>query len=73
MMEQTLTYEQAYKELSEISLEIENETISVDELAIKVRRASELIAICKSKLRDAESEVNKIINQMDQADENKKK
>jgi exodeoxyribonuclease VII small subunit len=72
-MEQTLTYEQAYKELSEISLEIENETISVDELAIKVRRASELIAICKSKLRDAESEVNKIINQMDQADENKKK
>jgi exodeoxyribonuclease VII small subunit len=72
MMEQTITYEQAYKELAEISSAIENETISVDELAVKVKRASELINICRSKLRDAESEVNKIINQMDNDDSKKK-
>jgi len=72
MMEQTITYELAYKELADISSAIENETISVDELAVKVKRASELINICRSKLRDAESEVNKIINQMDN-DESKKK
>jgi exodeoxyribonuclease VII small subunit len=73
MMEQTITYEEAYRELTEIAHEIENETISVDALALKVKRASELITICQSKLRGAESEVNKIISQMDQSDENKKK
>jgi len=72
-MEQTQTYEEAYKELNEIAGEIENDTISVDQLAQKVKRASELIKICQSKLREAETEVNNIITQMDEADENKKK
>ncbi|MGQ2983129.1 exodeoxyribonuclease VII small subunit [Flavobacterium sp.] len=72
-MEQTQTYEEAYKELTAIASEIENDTISVDQLAQKVKRASELIKICQSKLREAETEVNNIITQMDEADENKKK
>jgi exodeoxyribonuclease VII small subunit len=72
-MEQTQTYEEAYKELTAIAGEIENDTISVDQLAQKVKRASELIKICQSKLREAETEVNNIITQMDEADENKKK
>lgn len=72
-MEQTQTYEEAYKELTEIAGEIENDTISVDQLAQKVKRASELIKICQSKLREAETEVNNIITQMDEADESKKK
>lgn len=72
-MEQTQTYEEAYKELTEIAGEIENDTISVDQLSQKVKRASELIKICQSKLREAETEVNNIITQMDEADENKKK
>ena len=72
-MEQTQTYEQAYKELTAIAGEIENDTISVDQLAQKVKRASELIKICQSKLREAETQVNNIITQMDDADENKKK
>jgi exodeoxyribonuclease VII small subunit len=72
-MEHTQTYEEAYKELSEIALEIENDTISVDQLATKVKRASELIKVCQSKLREAETQVNNIITQMDEADESKKK
>ena len=72
-MEQTQTYEQAYQELSEIARDIENETISVDQLAQKVKRASELITFCRSKLRATETEVNNIIAQMDEPDENKKK
>lgn len=65
MMEQTLTYDQAYKELEAIARDIENESISVDELAVKVKRAAELINICDVKLKNAETEVNNIINQMD--------
>ena len=63
-MEQ-LTYEEAYKELKQISSEIENESVSVDVLAARVKRAAELITFCQSKLRATELEVNNIIRQMD--------
>jgi exodeoxyribonuclease VII small subunit len=64
-MAQTLTYEEAYKELVQIAREIETESVSVDVLAQKVRRASELITFCQAKLKSTESEVNKIIAQME--------
>lgn len=64
-METNLTYEVAYKELAEIAREIENESVSVDVLAEKVKRAAELIAFCQTKLRATESEVNKIIKHME--------
>ena len=65
-MEKTLTYEAAYNELALIAKEIENETVSVDVLAQKVKRASELITFCQTKLKNTEAEVNKIINQMEE-------
>jgi len=64
-METNLTYEAAYKELAEIAREIENESVTVDVLADKVKRASELINFCQTKLRNTETEVNKIIKQME--------
>ena len=64
-MEKTLTYEAAYKELDQIAREIQNESVSVDQLAQKVKRASELITFCQGKLRSTETEVNKIIAQME--------
>lgn len=64
-MDQILTYEAAYKELASIAREIENESVSVDVLAQKVKRASELITFCQTKLKSTESEVNKIIAQME--------
>ncbi len=64
-MEKTLTYEAAFNELQEIAEEIESENVQVDVLAQKVKRASELITYCQEKLRSAETEVNKIISQMD--------
>ena len=64
-METNLTYEQAFKELATIASEIENETISVDVLAEKVKKASQLITFCQTKLKSTETEVNKIIAQME--------
>ena len=64
-METTLTYETAYDELVQIAREIEEESVSVDVLAQKVKRASELITFCQGKLKSTESEVNKIIAQME--------
>lgn len=65
MVNKDLTYEQAYAELKQIAEEISKETVSVDVLASKVKRASELITLCQTKLRSTEQEVNKIIAQMD--------
>ncbi|HWW38779.1 exodeoxyribonuclease VII small subunit [Pedobacter sp.] len=64
-MEENLTYEAAYQELAEIAQEIETESVSVDVLAQKVKRASDLISFCQGKLRSTEEEVTKIIKQMD--------
>jgi exodeoxyribonuclease VII small subunit len=64
-MEKNLNYEEAYQELAHIAAEIETESVSVDVLAEKVKRASVLIAFCQSKLRSTETEVNKIIKQME--------
>ena len=66
-MEKNLTYEEAYLELASIAKDIENESVSVDVLAEKVKRASELITFCQTKLKSTESEVNKIITQMENA------
>ncbi|KIC89606.1 exodeoxyribonuclease VII small subunit [Flavihumibacter sp. ZG627] len=64
-MENHLTYESAYAELQEIATEIENETITVDQLAQKLNRAANLIEFCQAKLRSTETEVNKIIGNME--------
>ena len=63
-MEANLNYEQAFKELADIAREIEQESISIDVLAQKVKRAAELITLCQAKLRSTEIEVNKIISQL---------
>ena len=64
-MENTMNYETAYAELQQITRDIESEAVSVDVLAEKVKRASELIEFCQSKLRSTEQEVNNIIRQME--------
>lgn len=65
MTEPILSYEAAYKELAAIAREIESETVTVDELAKKVKRAAELVAYCQNKLRATEAEVTRIISQME--------
>ena len=65
-METNLNYEAAYKELAQIAKEIETDTVSIDVLAQKVKRASELITFCQTKLKSTETEVNSIISKMEQ-------
>jgi exodeoxyribonuclease VII small subunit len=44
---------------------MESGQINVDELSLKVKRAAELIKICKVKLHDTESDVQKILKDLD--------
>ena len=64
-MENNLTYEGAMEELKEIALQIDNESVTVDVLAEKVKRASELIEFCQLKLKSTETEINQIIKKME--------
>ena len=54
----TLTYNEAYAELEKLVHQLEDDSIQLDTLAEKVVRAKELIAICETKLRTIEGEVN---------------
>ena len=64
-MEQDLTYDKAYIELKSIAQQIDSESITVDVLAQKVKRAADLIKFCQEKLRATETEVDNIIKQME--------
>ncbi len=63
--EKNLTYQQALDELTTLVAELENETILIDDLAEKVKRASDLIQYCQSKLTHTNTEVKKIIPNLD--------
>ncbi|WP_207425047.1 exodeoxyribonuclease VII small subunit [Pedobacter sp. SYSU D00535] len=62
-MEENLSYEAAYKELEQIYQDINNEEVSIDELAEKVKRASVLIGFCQRKLRGTEEEIEGILRE----------
>lgn len=63
-MEKKISYTEAITELEAIVTEIEEGEITIDTLSEKVKRASELIRICKGKLTSTESDVNKILGEI---------
>ena len=60
-MKKEVLYTDAINELEEIVSSIESEDVNVDELSVKVKRAAELIKVCKNKLQTTEEEVNSIL------------
>jgi exodeoxyribonuclease VII small subunit len=64
-MSKTPSYTEAFEELQLITREIESGDISVDQLAEKVKRASDLIRLCRAKLSSTEEEVNKVLKEME--------
>lgn len=65
MEEIKLSYKKAMAEIEEIVAKLEDNRLDVDELSEKVKRVSQLIAFCKSKLHDTEAEVENILKTMD--------
>ena len=68
-MNQNLTYKEATQELEAILKAIETDAVDVDELTQKVQRSSELIKICKQKLRSAEAAINQVFEDIECNDE----
>lgn len=59
--QQEPSYTEAIAEIERILERFRSEEMDVDSLAAEVRRATELIAVCKAKLQKAEEEVNNIL------------
>ncbi|MFN4286624.1 MAG: exodeoxyribonuclease VII small subunit [Lacibacter sp.] len=64
-MNHELSYTEAFEELQQIVTEMEQGEITVDELSAKVKRAAQLIKICKQKLTATEQDVNAILKELD--------
>ncbi|MEN9442722.1 MAG: exodeoxyribonuclease small subunit [Bacteroidota bacterium] len=64
-MANEITYTVAFEELQQIVRDMEDGEITVDELAIKVKRAAELIKVCKNKLTSTEEDVNLILKELE--------
>jgi exodeoxyribonuclease VII small subunit len=64
-MSKQMNYVEAFDELQQIVSDIEEGEITVDELSAKVKRAAELIRVCKLKLTTVEGDVNKILEELE--------
>lgn len=57
MEKKKITYKQAIEEVEQILERFNGEQMDVDELGAQVKRAADLVRLCKEKLRKAEQEV----------------
>lgn len=63
-MTEEISYTDAYNELQKIVSEMENSGIPIDELDVRIKRASELLKICKDKLFKTEKNVKDILEEI---------
>ena len=55
----------AMQELESILERIDGDDIDLDQLATELRRATELLELCRGKIRKADIEVNQIVKQLE--------
>ena len=60
-----LGYAEAMTELEGILEELEGDHLDVDVLAERVRRASELIKLCRTRISRAQDDVNRIVTDLE--------
>ena len=67
--EPSLSFREAMDELEGILQRIEGEEIDIDRLAEELRRAAQLLDLCRGKIRKAEVEVTQIVQSLEQGEE----
>ena len=60
-MKEEMKYEQAFAELQAIVRRMENDELDIDQLSDQLKRAQQLIKLCKDKLTKTEAEIKKIL------------
>lgn len=67
--EETAKFGEAMEELEAILRRIEGEEIDIDSLAEELKRATELLELCRGKIKKAEVEVTQIVQNLEEEDE----
>ncbi len=57
-----MKYEEALKELETIVRKMENDELDIDTLSEQLKRAQQLIKLCKDKLTKTDDEIKKILD-----------
>lgn len=60
-MKQEPKYEEAFAELQAIVRKMENDQLDIDQLSEQLKRAQQLIRLCKNKLTKTDEEIKKIL------------
>ena len=60
-MNEEMKYEAAMAELQSIVRKMENDELDIDQMAEQLKRAQELIRLCKDKLTKTDAEIKKIL------------
>ncbi len=64
-MEEKIKYEEAVREIERIVRQMENDELDLDSLAGQLKRAQELLKLCRDKLTKTESDINAVLNPTD--------
>jgi exodeoxyribonuclease VII small subunit len=62
----TAGYAESITELEDILEELEGDQLDVDVLAERVRRASELVKVCRERISRAQADVDAIVAELDE-------
>ena len=60
-MSKEIKYEAAFAELQAIVRKMENDELDIDQMSEQLKRAKELIKLCKDKLTKTDEEIKKIL------------
>lgn len=60
-MEKEVKYEAAVRQLEDIVSKLENNELDIDELSTELKKAQQLVKLCKDKLTKTDEEINKIL------------
>lgn len=59
---QDLKYEEAVRQLETIVEKLESNELGIDELTTELKKAQQLISLCKDKLTKTDAEIKKILD-----------
>ena len=58
-----MNYEEAVQQLETIVQRMENDELDIDELTTELKKAQQLIKMCKAKLTKVDEDIKKILSQ----------
>ncbi len=61
-MKQEPKYEEAFAELQAIVSKMESNELDIDQLTVQLKRAQQLIKLCRDKLTKTDEEIKKILS-----------